>query len=519
MRKILKNTFSVSFAALLSRILGVFRDILIAAMFGANLYSDIFFLVFRVPDFLRKIFSEGVLSSSFVPVFSKILVTQGEKKAFEMANSAFFFISLCTTIITIAGIIFIPFVVGVISPGVASGTSELNLMILLSRIMMPYFVMISLLAVCMGVLNSVKSFKTSAFAPVVFNMVFIFCALNICDFFNPPIIGLAIGVTLGGIAQIALQIPMLIHKKVFPIKKIVIIHPAVLEFISKICPAIIGASTFHINLLVATFLASFLHTGSITNLYFADRLVQLPMALISASVAIVFLPEFSKDAALKDRQNSSKSLLKALKFTIFIMIPAMAGLIALREPIVKLLFFHGAFDLMAVKNTSTCLLYLTSGLGAYSGTRIIVSYFYAVSDMKTPLIAGVLTIILNFILSMIFIKWFGFTGLPIAISLSGMINFLILLIRLHAIVSFSVKDIVFSTCRAVFISGIMYFIIKILILQLNAILGYEISVLLNVAISVFMGILTYFGINLIINSPEIKMIRAGIFKNRNITGY
>ncbi|MCK5099433.1 MAG: murein biosynthesis integral membrane protein MurJ, partial [Desulfobacteraceae bacterium] len=225
MRKIIKNTFTVSFIALISRTLGVLRDVLIATMFGANLYSDVFFLVFRVPDFLRKMFSEGILSSSFVPIFSKQLVTHGERRAFEMANSAFLFISIFTTIVTIFGIIFAPLVIGLFVPGFSVNSYEFNLTVLLSRIMMPYFIFICLLAVCMGVLNSMKSFKTPAFAPVVFNMVIIFFALVVCEYFNPPIIGLALGVTAGGLVQLGLQIPFLIKKKVFKINKIVLIHP------------------------------------------------------------------------------------------------------------------------------------------------------------------------------------------------------------------------------------------------------------------------------------------------------
>lgn len=512
MRNILKNSFSISFAALISRILGVLRDVLIATMFGANLYSDIFFLVFRIPDFLRKIFSEGILSSSFVPVFSRHLTARGEGRAFEMVNSAFLFISACTAIVTISGIIFMPYVIGLFVPGFSEKSYEFNLTVLLSRIMMPYFIFICLLAVCMGVLNTLKSFKTPAFAPVVFNMVIIFFTLVVCEFFDPPVIGLALGVTIGGFAQLVLQVPFLIRKKVFRIKKIVLIHPGVVEFMKRLFPTVIGASTFHINLLAATFFASFFDKGSISYLYYADRLVQLPMALISGSLAIVFLPLFSKNAVLKEKNESIIILVRGLKLVLFIIIPAMAGLIALNEPIVKLFFFHGAFDIAAVNNTCICLSYLILGLWAYSGTRILVSFFHAFSDIITPLKAGIATIILNLLLSIVLMKMFGFKGLAIAISISGMFNFVVLLIKLNAFVPVSFKEIGFSACRAVFISGIMYFIIKVLILKMNNIWHYAIPIPLTVAMSVVIGILIYFMVNVLINSPEIKMIRNEIFK-------
>ena len=512
MRKFFKNTFFVSFTALISRILGVLRDVLIATMFGANIFSDIFFLCFRIPDFFRKMFSEGILSSSFIPVFSRYHEKQGKIKAFEMANSALILISLLTTIITVFGIVFAPLIIGFFIPEFSSNSYEFNLSVLLSRIMMPYFIFISLLAVCMGILNSIQSFTSPAFAPVIFNIVIIFFALNICKYFNPSVIGLALGVTTGGFVQLLLQVPFLIKKKIFQITKMQLIHSGVIEFIKKFFPAVIGASSFYFNLLVASFFASSLEIGSVSCLYYADRLVQLPMALFSTSLAIVFLPLFSKKAILKDRNESIFILLKGLKMLFFIIIPAMAGLIILREPIVRLFFYHGAFDLIAVQKTSSFLLFLVFGLWAYSGTRILVSFFHAYSDMKTPFIAGITAIIANFILSIILIEVFGLKGISIAISIAGAVNFFILFIRLNFVFQFSYKDIVFSACRAVFVSGIMYFSIKLLILQINKNFSFEMPDSISIAISVVIGVLVYFAVNIIINSSEIKMIKNEIFK-------
>jgi putative peptidoglycan lipid II flippase len=513
MKKLLKNTFSVSFTALLSRILGVLRDVLIATMFGANISSDIFFLCFRLPDFLRKMFSEGILSSSFVPVFSKYYAKEGKKSAFEMANSAFIIISIFTTIVTVSGILFVPIIIKFFSPQFASNSYEFNLSILLSRIMMPYFIFICLLAVCMGVLNSMKSFVIPAFAPIVFNIVIISFTLIVCDYFNPPIMGLALGVTVGGIAQLGLQIPFLIKKEVFKINRIKLLHPGVIKFFKRLLPAIIGASSFHINLLVATFFASFLPKGNISYLYYADRLVQLPMALVSTSLAIVFLPVFSKNSVLKTKKESNTILVQGLKYVFFIIMPAMAGLIAIREPLIKLFFYHGVFDLVAVRNTGACLLYLLLGLWAYSGARIIVSFFYAYSDVMTPLKVGALTIFFNCILSVVLMKMMGLKGLALAISISGAVNFLILFIKLNSMIPFLFKEIGFSACRALFVSVIMYFAIKIFIFWMNNILGHEMPILINVAMSIVIGVLIYFGVNLLTKSPEIRMLKNKILNS------
>ncbi len=512
MKKFFKTTLFVSVSALTSRILGVIRDILIASLFGANFYSDLFFLCFRIPDFLRKMFSEGILISSFVPVFTKYLKRDGEKTAFKMANSAFLLISIATITITVSGIIFAPFFIKFLLPQFSSNSYEVNLAILLFRIMMPYLILISLLAVCMGVLNSMNDFRTSSFAPIVFNLVIIFFAMSICKYFDPQVIGLALGVTMGGIVQVGMQIPQLIKKQVFKNINIEFIHPGVIKFISRVFPAVIGASSFHINLLIATFSASFLDVGSISYLYYADRLVQLPMVLISTSLAIVFLPMFSKNAVLENESKSSETLLEGLKSLFFIIIPAMAGLIAIKEPLIKLFFFHGAFDLIAVNNTCSCLLYLTLGLWAYSGTRIIVSFFHAFSDMKTPFKAGTIAIIFNIILSYILVETAGLKGLALSISISGAINFFILLFKLNMIMPFSFKDLGFSACRAIFISGIMYFAIKMLIIWINSILGFDMPLLINVAISIGIGILIYFGINILIRNPEITILKNEFFK-------
>jgi len=510
MGKILKNTFSVSLTAFLSRMLGVLRDVLIASMFGASISSDIFFLCFRIPDFFRKMFSEGILSSSFVPVFSKYLSREGEKSAFEMANAVFVFVSIFSMIATILGIILAPFVVKLFLPQFLSNSYEFNLTVLLSRIMMPYFIFVSMLAVCMGILNSMKSFKVPAFAPIIFNLVIIFFAFNVCDYFNPPIIGLAVGVTAGGIVQIALQIPFLIKKKVFGMHKIRLFHLGVLEFFRRLIPSVIGASSFNINLLIASFFASYLAKGNISALYYADRLIQLPMVLISSSIAIVLLPVFSKNSLSHEKSKYLPVLLQGLKSVFFLIIPAMAGLILLREPLIRLFFYHGAFDLVAVKNTSSCLLYLIPGLWAYSGVRVIISVFYAFFDTTTPLKAGLMSIFFNFMLSILLVKNMGLRGLALAISISGIINFLILFVKLNSITPFSVKDIVISACRAIFVSGIMYFAIKILVFWMNNMLDSEMPIVINVAMSVIIGVLIYFSVNVLIKSPEISMLKNKI---------
>ncbi len=511
MGKLLKATFSVSFISLISRILGVCRDILIAGMFGAGTPSDIFFLCFRVPDFFRKMSSEGILNSSFVPLFSKYLASKEEKSAFEMANTVIITTLILAITATIAGMIFVPHAISILLPHLAERREEYELALLLLRIMMPYLICISILALFTGILNSLNNYVVPALAPVVFNIVIITFTIHICGFFKSPIAGVALGVTMGGIAQVVLQIPFIIKTGIFKKIRIRLSHPGVTGFIKGLFPAVAGASPFHINLLIATYSASLLGPGNISCLYYADRLIQLPMVLVSSSFAIVFLPVFSKNCRLNGKIESVEFLTRGLKSMFFIIIPAMAGLAAIREPVVKLLFFHGAFNLKAVTNTCNALLFLTFGLWAYAGSRMIVPFYYAYSDMGTPLKAGLGSIIINILVSLPLMAFFELNGIALAVSISGGVNFIFLLVKLNSMVSLGLKDIGFSACRAIFISGIMFIAIKVFNNLLEYMPGHGIPLLINVAMSVIIGVSIYFGINILINNPEIRIV-AKVFK-------
>ena len=382
MGRILKKTALISILTFLSRILGVVRDSLIAVYFGASLQSDAFFVAFRPFDLARKLFSEGILSISFIPVFSETLEKEGRSQAIAMIFSFFFIFSMLGIFIVLSGIIFAPLVIKIIAPGFIDHSYQFGLTLVLLKIMLPYVFFILITALCMGVLNSFGNFGVPAVAPLVFNLVVIGFTLFISSRFNVPVAGLAVGVTVGGMLQLAIQVPSMIRLGMLKISCFRFFHPGVLRVAKIMIPSMIGAASYQINIMVASFFTSGLDEGSVSFVYYADRLVQFPLALFAVSVATVLLPEISKKVVLGRLDEVGDLFSRGVKFVFFITIPAMAGLMALNEPIVKILFGYGAFDALAVQKTADCLFFLAMGLWAFTGARLFVTLYYSFMNVS-----------------------------------------------------------------------------------------------------------------------------------------
>ncbi|MEA1968312.1 MAG: murein biosynthesis integral membrane protein MurJ [Thermodesulfobacteriota bacterium] len=514
-----KKSGGVGTATLVSRILGFVRDAVIAMMFGATFYSDAFFVAFRIPDILRKFFSDGVMGISFVPVFTGYLYKQGKQEAFAMARSAFFLISFFAGFVVIAGIVFAPLVVKFIAPGFSPDSYEFALIVLLSRIMMPYIFCISLMALCMGILNSMGHFTAPAAAPIIMNLVVIFFGLVVSPFCKLPVAALSFGVVTGGVLQLAWQLHFVIVCGVNFFKKSIIVHPGAIRAGKMLIPSITGASAYQINLLITTVMASTLCEGSISYIYYADRLVQFPLALFAVSISTVLLPELSKKVLSENINEASRLFVQGVKLVMFITIPSMAGLALLREPIVTLLFCQGAFDPAAVKETGSTLLFFTSGLWAFAGTRLFVTLFYAFSDVKTPFKAGVAAIGANMFFSFFLIKSMGHQGLALSISIAAIINFLLLLVSALSILSSNLwKTILLSGCRTLFLSGIMYLVVDFTASSIMGMAGMgvygedKVILLAKAALCVLVGILVYAGSSMVMKNPEMKIIKTMVIE-------
>ncbi|HID30057.1 MAG TPA: murein biosynthesis integral membrane protein MurJ, partial [Desulfobacterales bacterium] len=387
-----------------------------------------FFVAFRIPNLLRRLFAEGSLTISFIPVFTEYLSKDGREEAFRLARSTFLLLSIVLAAVTVVGILISPLIVRVIAPGFFSSPEKFHLTVLLTQIVFPYIFFIGLVALCMGILNALGHFAAPALAPVLLNIGMISAVLLLSPHLDRPAVGLAIGVVAGGLLQLGLQIPFLIRRGFRLAVRGPLYHPAIRRIAVLMTPAVFGAAVYQINIFIGTLLASLLPEGSVSYLYYADRLVQLPLGVFGIALATAVLPSLSRQAVANDMEGLRSSFGYALKLVFFVTIPAMTGLIVLKEPIVRLLFQRGAFDVATTHFTAEALLYYAVGLWAFSGVRILVSTFYALQDTKTPVKIAVISLLVNIVLSILLMGPMRHGGLALATSLAAAVN-LILLIR------------------------------------------------------------------------------------------
>ncbi|MCP3944779.1 MAG: murein biosynthesis integral membrane protein MurJ [Desulfobacteraceae bacterium] len=513
MRKIFQNAASVSILTFVSRILGVLRDALIAMIFGASSSSDVFFIAFRPFDLLRKMFSDGILSISFVPIFSRYMERGRKDQAIAMFLSALVIFSAVGVFLIIFGIFLAPFLVKILAPGFVTGTYTNNLTIIMLKIMLPYILVILLLALCMGVFNSLGNFCIPAATPIVFNLVVIIFAFFVSSYCNPPILALALGVAFGGLVQLALQIPFLIHHRMIKFSCFSWFHPGVVRVVKIMIPCMVGAASYQINIMIASFFASYLSRGSVSFLYYADRLVQFPLALFAVSFSTVFLPSLSKKAVMGKQEEVSRVFTQGARLVFFVTIPAMAGLIVLGPPIVSFLFKQGAFDASAVQNTWNCLFYLILGLWACTGTRLFVTFHYSLSSVRLPFLAGLFSIGINIVLCWFLIEPLGSKGLALAVSLSSMAGFGILFMNMPGIVYRT--QLVFCACRAVFLSVMMFYFVRWAAGFLLTERYGKIGLGAGIFVCILLGVSFFWGAGILTINPELKMIKQVLKKNNS----
>ncbi|MBS0013759.1 MAG: murein biosynthesis integral membrane protein MurJ [Desulfobacterales bacterium] len=490
-KKVTRAAGVIGLATLLSRILGFIRDMIIAWFFGAGRLSDAFFVAFRIPNLLRRLFAEGTLSMAFVPVFTRYLTGSGRAEAFALARSAMRLLAAILVLVTIAGILTAPWIVKGVAPGFSGDKFELT--VTLTRIMFPYIVCICLVALCMGILNALGHFAAPALAPVFLNLAMIGAVLFIAPLMKEPVMGLAIGVLIGGGLQLALQFPFLLQKGIRVWQKAPLLHPGLGQVARLMGPAVFGAAVYQVNILIGTLLASLLAEGSVSYLYYADRVVQFPLGIFAISMSVALLPSLSRQAAAEDFTALADTFAYAMNMVFFITIPAMVGLIVLREPIVGLLFHRGAFGIESLQATGFALFHYSVGLWAFSAVRIVVSTFYALQDTKTPVKMATYSIIANIGLGVILMGPLSHGGLALATSLASMINFVLLTGVLHyRLGGLHWKKIIVSTGKTVITACAMGAALLgwMAFLPLDA-AGPARALIVELAAAIFAGILVY----------------------------
>jgi len=508
----------VSGATLLSRILGFIRDMVIAGFFGAGMAADAFFVAFRIPNLLRRLLAEGSLTIAFIPVFTEYLQKDGDAAAFQMARSAFRLLALLLALVAVVGILMAPLIVRIMAPGFMLAPDKLSLTIELTRFMFPYIFFIGLVALCMGILNALGHFAAPALAPVLLNLSMIVVVLFVSPHLPNPVYGLAIGVLLGGVLQLALQIPFLIRSGIFFWKAASLFHPGLKRVGILMLPAVFGAAVYQVNILVGTLLASLLPAGSVSYLYYADRLVQFPLGIFAIAAATAVLPSFSKYAANHDKTALNETFGYAMRLVSFITIPAMVGLIILREPIVGLLFQRGAFDNTTTFLTAQALLYYGLGLWAFSAVRIVVSLFYALQDTQTPVKMAAISIGVNIILGAALMWPMKHGGLALATSLASMLNLALLIKALKKKVGLlKWINILKSLSKSIFCAAAMGIAVVATgrwVLPANTATFQQL--LKGVSISIIVGIGTYAGCAFMLKCTEIHEL-IHMWKDRRVS--
>ena len=424
--KVAKAAGIVGAATMVSRVFGVIRDMVIAALFGASWMTDAFWVAFRIPNMLRRLLGEGSLTVSFVPVFTEYLQKKTREEALELASNAFTILSVILAFVSVLGILLSPLIVGLIAPGFIAKPEQFALAVFLNRLMFPYIFFIALVALCMGILNSFRHFTSPALSPVMLNIAMITAALTLRDCFAQPITALAVGVLIGGVLQLAMQWPALLKFGVKFKFRFNLRHPGIKQIGLLMLPAIFGAGVGTINVFVGTILASLLPGGSVTYLFYADRIMEFPLGIFAIAIGTAALPSFSKHVAAGQMDELKSSISFSLRLMLFLTIPSMVALMALHLPIISVLFQRGAFDAQAAIYTGQALFCYALGLWAFSVLRVFISSFYSLQDSKWPLKAAIMTLIVNVLFSLALMYPLKHNGIALAGSISATVNVLIL---------------------------------------------------------------------------------------------
>lgn len=414
----------VGMVTLLSRFFGLARDSAIAYVLGTRAAADAFYVAFRIPNLLRRLLAEGNLTMSFVPVFTESM-KRSKKEAKDVVDVTFTFLLILLALVTVAGVLGAAFFVRMTALGFSEDPGKFQLTVMLTRITFPYILLVSLGALAMGILNARKRFLTPAFSPVLLNIGIIIGAVGLTRYFSLPSVGIAWGVLVGGCLQLLIQIPALVKEGFVPRFNFNWRHPGFRKVTRLMLPSIYGSAVYQINLLAITFMASYLPTGAVSYLWYADRVIEFPLGVFAISLATVVLPTLSEHAADRDFVKMKQAFRQALSTVWLVNIPAAVGLAVLAEPIISVLFYRGGFTQESTRLTAQTLQCFAVGLPFVSATRITTSAFYAVQNSKKPVIAANIAVVVNILAGLALIGPLQHRGLALGVSLGSVSNFLI----------------------------------------------------------------------------------------------
>jgi len=506
-KSIAKSAGIIGFATLCSRLLGFARDIVIARLFGVYVYAQAFVIAFRIPNLFRDLVGEGATNAAFVPVFSEYALKHSKEEFWELANVVLNLLLVIVAAITVLGILFSPLIVRLIAPGFILDPHKLETTIKLNRIIFPYILLVSLAAYSMGILNSLGHFSVPAFAPCLLNISIIVFAL----LFGEGIKGLSLGVLVGGILQLAIQIPV-IYKKGFrltPFKKFK--HPQALIIGKLMLPRLLSSCIYQLNNFVDSIfgsLAWIVGEGGVAVLYFAYRLILFPLGIFSTALSQAILPTFSTQALEDNHERLKQTLTFGLRATFFVMLPASLGFMVLAHPIISTLFGGGRFDFYSAKITGDALFFYSIGLFAYAATKILQSCFFGLKDTVTPTKVAALALALNIILNSLLMFPLKIGGLALATSISGIISCLILFFILKKRLKPFNSKIIFNSFLKILLASLAMGLVCYFVS------GISLNKYLNLFLAILCGVLSYILFCFIFRVSEMRELWQWLLKRK-----
>jgi putative peptidoglycan lipid II flippase len=420
----------ISLAILASRLLGVARESVLAAYFGASAAMDAYNVAFRIPNLLRDLFAEGAMTSAFVPAFTRVLQQRGREDAWRLGNLVINALLVITGLLAVLGMVFAAPITSLIAPRFAEVPGKLELTTLLTQVMLPFLTTVAVAVAMMGMLNSLHRFFIPSLSPAMFNVATILCAVTLVPILRdlewPPILAIAIGTLAGGLGQMAIQWPML-RREGFRYRPVLDFKdPELRQILRMMGPGTLGVAAVNINVLVNTYLAA-AQQGAVSWLGYAFRLMYLPIGLFGVSIATAALPDLSRHASNGDDAAIRRAVSTAIRLMLMLNVPAMIGLIVLAEPIVALLYQRGHFTDVDTQATAAALRFYAPGLIGYSIVRIASPTFYSLGNARTPVIVSVASVSVNLILNILLVRVMEFRGLALGTAIAALFNALTLL--------------------------------------------------------------------------------------------
>ena len=498
-----KSTLIVSLMTLLSRILGFARDVIFARVFAASAGMDAFLIAFKIPNFMRRLFAEGAFNQAFVPTLGEYKEAKDKAAVKDLIQHVFGTLGGWLFIITLIGVIAAPIVIMIFAPGYLQqqDQSQYDLTVNLLRFTFPYIFFISLVAFAGGILNTYKQFAIPAFTPVLLNVVLIAATYWIVPLMEQPVMGLAIGVFLAGIVQLLFQLPFIARMGFLARPRWNPQHGGVKKILKLMLPALFGASVAQINLLLDTIIASLLTTGSISWLYYSDRLMEFPLGLLGVALATVILPSLSQQHVSDSREEFSATLDKAIRWVIYLGIPSAIGLCMLSAPIISTLFGSDNFTKHDIEMSSMSLMAYSFGLVGFILVKVLLPGFYSRQDTKTPVKIGIKALIINMVFNIIIVlPWFlldypgAHAGLAIATSISAFSNAFLLYhwLRKHE-VYWPAKGWDKVWLQVIIANSIMFLVLWAMHYELEQWLNWSLSErILHLLSAIAMAIIAYF---------------------------